>query len=412
MKKSIKKALSILLVLMVTTMLITGCSIEEKKLYDLMDEKSQIPVSKQYGEITLDIEEIPVDILETMGYEYSYFFELLQNKSIYYETKQDNETMNVDMSIYIMDIETKEKTPFISAMFDGDMVYVKIDDMVNVLLDYLTDDLSKAELIYVFDDVQYISLTTEQIMDFYLDAISIEDESQKEMISKMMTDALDKEIMEEKRQETLEFFSPLLSKIAATFNGFETKLVTEEDNKLVVSIGVLELLDTVNGLVQYSIDNIDEVAALVKEIVPAYLDFSVKQMVGISEEEKIDMEMQMDMVKYQLITAIDVMVEDIKANKELYKEIAEESINKSKGDFVSMVGNSRLNMTFEKTEDNKYITNTDLKVNADYGDDRVAFTLRVTDTLQPIESFQITKPTENVMGYEEYLERVNSLDFY
>ncbi|SNS44275.1 hypothetical protein SAMN05446037_101047 [Anaerovirgula multivorans] len=411
MKRS-KKLISVLLVFLMVTLLITGCSKEEQKLYGLMKEMSSLEASQQNGEISLDINQLPEEFLEEAASQLGFSLEMLQNYSIIYEMKQDTQTMNAELVLSIYDKVNKEQIPFITSMSDGDMVYVKVDDMINFIKTVTKDDLAKEQLTYLFGDAQYISMTNEEIIDFYIELLPASSEAEKQILKNTLSQSLDKESVLKQREEVMSFISPLMGKIAKTYDGFETSLVTEEDNKLILSVGTVEIFDVVKGFVNYSIDHADEVAVLLKEIVPAYLEYTQKQMHQVfvaqgMEEEIEEMDIQMDDIAIEINSKIDEFAEMVNGNEEEYKAMVAMFIDMASEEVKAATGDSALNITLEKIGDATYTTVVDLKVDAEQ--EQVAFNLNVTETTKSINSFKITKPTQNVMAGDVYFEKIQDI---
>lgn len=411
MKRS-KKLISVLLVFLMVTLLITGCSKEEQKLYGLMKEMSSLQATQQHGEISLDIDQLPEEFLEEAASQLGFSLDMLQNYSIIYEMKQDVETMNAELVLSIYDKVNKEQIPFITSMSDGDMVYVKVDDMINFIKTVAKDDLVKEQLTYLFGDAQYISMTNKEIIDFYMELLPASSEAEKQIFKNALNQTLDKESVLKQREEAMNFISPLMEKIAKTYGGFETNLVTEEGNKLILSVGTVEIFDVLKSFINYSIDHADEVAVLLKEIVPAYLEYTQKQMHQVfmaqgMEEEIEEMDIQMDQVAVEINSKIDEFAETIKGNEEEYKAMVAMFMDMVSEEVKSATGDSALNLTFEKTGDAAYATVVELKI--DVEQEQVAFSLNVTETTKSINSFKITKPTENVMAGDVYFEKIQDV---
>lgn len=413
MKKS-KKIISVLLIFVMATLLMTGCSKEEQKLYGFLKEISSFEAAHQQGEISLDIQQVPEDLLQEVASNFNFNLKTLKNYSLIYEMKQDTKTMNAEVVFYIYDKANKKKTPFITSMTDGDIVYVKVDDMVNFINKATKDELVKEQLTYLFGSAQYISMTHEEVIDLYMELLPITTEAEKQILKTTLGQALDKENALKQRDEIMSFISPFMEKVAKIYEGFETNLITEENNKLILSVGTVEVFDLLKGFINYSIDNAEEVAVLLKEFVPVYLEYAQKQaekafIAQGMEEELAEMDLQMDQVALEINSKIDEFVAMVKGNEEEYKAMVAMFIDMASGQVQGAAGDSALNMTFEKTGDKTYKTVTELKVNFSDGAEKVAFNLNVTETTKAMDSFKITKPTKNIMTGEIYFGKIQKM---
>lgn len=409
------KIISSVIVIFMVSLFATGCSSghlakDELGFIKLMNEMNKIETYQSNGEISLDIKEMPEDIIDD---EALLVLDALKNYSIKYEIKQDITTMNYELSLFLNNKNNNQKILFMSMVSNGEIHYIKIDDMKKVISKFA--DVPRQEIdaafAYAFGDAQYISFTNEQLIDFYLENLELSavmSETELESFREGMEELLDPEKLLDKQEKIQKSYYPYLIKAANIYKNFDSglDLISHDNNKYTLSISALDLLKLVESFLNYTIDHVTEVGEFYKTFIPFYFE-SANELYGGNME--IITQAQNELANLDVY--IDQVVTEVNANKDQYKAMVTTTMAELRSELEKYAKDTKLTVELEKVNSSTYESSVTLNLDITDGGERMAFDFVTHNTTKVLKSFKATLPTKNVMDMEAFMERVNAQQY-
>ncbi|SNR87561.1 hypothetical protein SAMN05446037_1001170 [Anaerovirgula multivorans] len=425
MKKYKKIVSSVVLIFMILTFT-TACSSPEEELSfeGLIEEMEQLEKYETQGEISINIKELPQSFLENLDDESQLVLNAIENYSFIYEFKEDTNTRQAALTLFVNDKINNEKIPFLSILSNEDTYYVKIDDIKNFIEKFVDTNSLPQEIntafALIFGDTEYISFTVEEILDLYIDVLELSgemDEGEIDFLKQVISNAsFDQEFLQQEQNEMIERFEPFVEKAMDIYSNLKMDLVNQENNKFTISISIIDFLDLVQDFTNYSIDNANEVGELLKEFLPVYIETVKEQMYDnnmmgmyFDETEIESLTVEFDTMLEEISNQIDYFVEEVSSNKEHYKSMVDASMDTLRSEVQNYAENTKLNIIFEKIDSHTYETIINLNIDINTGVEKIAFDFFMERTIKALDSFEITMPTDNVMEGRTFFNRVENI---
>ncbi|NLJ88345.1 MAG: hypothetical protein GX327_06115 [Epulopiscium sp.] len=381
-----KKAFSLLLVLTMTISFLSGCSSEEIALYNLAKEANSLERYVAMGEVecSIDYEDALLDE----------FISFLDKYSFLYEIKIDINNSLVDGSYYIKDKKDNKVTPIVTLKSNGETIYVKIDDLLN-FVNTIAGDESYENPFESFGDVKYISFSRDDFVEILSASYG-----NYELAEQMASVYFDMKSYKVKNQAGMDIIGDTVFEV---YKDYEMGIVKENgNNKYSLSVNAEETVAVIASLINYTIDNIEKIEA-----------YSKASLSVLSESEKQAL-ITNGITVNDLMNGINEMVTDISSNKEEYKKEINDSLDLTKEEVKRLFGNSKIDYSFEKTSDNKYVGNLNVLVeykDPDTNKNLFKATLSIKNGYYAIDAFSVEAPTENVISIKELTEDIYGTNY-
>ncbi|TCK92834.1 copper amine oxidase-like protein [Natranaerovirga hydrolytica] len=374
MKKIISLFMALSMILMV------GCnSPAAQGYYELTKEMFDLQLNnaiESEGEIIFELTEVPEEFLENETALLVYY--LLQDYSLVANTKMDLQQEQYVIDLSIKNRTSGELTEFIS-MFEVDgTLYVKFDGLVSLLQSIDNEELNLV-LDMIPDDIQYISMNTEEMEAFYSTYYS-------DMPMSFSTASLEADYF-----ETVFGF---MDSFIEAYSQFEFDFIEEVDGGYTIKIKAEDIMPLLSSFLEYTIDNIEEVGKAYLGVLDLYSDEEIEMLFWM-EREAVEEE-------------FELAIEEIAEDKESIKELLS-MLDVYAPMVTAILGETEMEMTVSKTDDNTYESNTSLFMDIVYEDINVAFKLSSDEKMTVIEGFDIEIPTEGVLNFVEVLEEQMAL---
>lgn len=361
------KFIALALVIMLAMGMLAGCSPVEKDYYNLLMEASNQKVYVDSGSIELTLDNFAfADATETANIQLAK--KLLEQYRLDYTNKVDY-NQNVMQSDYVIaDKSTGLKNPFLSMVYKNNVLYIKVDDMVNFLKKLGDAELNK-KLDQIFGDAEYVTITDQE-----LKAI---------MPPNTMNGGLFANSQQVLSVYT-RFFDGLINQV---YDNYQSNMITRSNNTYTMTLRASDAIAAIKPMAIYTINNSDKLAAFLK----SFLN-------GLSSQELAYLSLTPEM-KAQALAGIDKMAVDINQKRSLYLNQLN-NIPASAQDQVSKyLNDSYISASIQK---NNQAYDTSVKLHfllTPSATDKLGFTLSAKDTLQPCEPVQVAAPTGKTISF-------------
>ncbi|MFP4697348.1 MAG: stalk domain-containing protein [Eubacteriales bacterium] len=409
----IKNFFSMLLVLVLAIGVFAGCAKEELDFYQMANDietiKNEKPVQYE-GEIELQLDVLPQGL--TQDDMLSDVLEFVENNSLIYVTKSDVPNGQLETSISFKNQETGEETPLMTVLQSEGDLFIKLDDYINfietIMINTAPED-EVEEIVAVFSsmvgDVEYLSVSEEELISFYKDMIiSSAPNGDEDYINEFMdmfevsiAQNFDEEYLQETNELNDKFVDEVLKEV---FGDLSLDIIEQEGNKHTLKIDSENLIDTIIEILDYSLDNSEELGNAFNEYIMSLSNQQYSMLVGAYA---------VDTNKEMLTEEIDMLVEEIAINKELYKESLEQIEIMYSFMLQQLIEGSEINMSYGKDDDGTYTSDflAEIVIKGQNTQETMFDgLLSYNETLKEIDSFTVETPTENVTSFTEFLKNM------
>ncbi|NLK52956.1 MAG: copper amine oxidase N-terminal domain-containing protein [Syntrophomonadaceae bacterium] len=376
-----KKWVALLLVLLLTTGLFTGCSPAEKGYYDLVKEASNQKMFEQTGSIELNLDQLPANTFEGENvFTEAVVKNAIANHKLNFLGKANMNQGEFQYDLSIVDKKTGAKIELISLIGKADVLYIKVDQMVRYLKEF-GDAEDNQKLDQLFGDTEYVSLSIRDLEEIMppgnppigLKNNYLQDSSRQQMI-------------------WLRLFDGLIDKV---YDQYQPGLVTKTNNRYALTLRAADSIEVAKPLAVYTIKNIDKLGLSLKSFLSS-LTPNELAVLGLTPE-----------MKEGALQGIGTMVAEINQNRDQYLTIIEE-IDVSSDELKQLVNDSELVTTFEKKDARTYDTFTRMHVHVtpEGPAEVLNFTLNMQQTQKGVGSVQIDVPNGKVISFKDLQNRM------
>ncbi len=322
-----KKWLGLFLFLVMALGMLSGCSPVEKEYYKLTMEAGGQKVFEEKGTIELNAAQLPEDIFEGEDvFSKELVQKALNQHRIDYWGKTDLNQGIFEYNLVIVDNLTGEKNGFLSILYQNDVFYIKVDDLISYMKQFCNAE-DKQEIDKVFGDTKYISLSNKDLESLVApDAPNIfngnllENSIQQQMIWRKLFDVL----------------------INNAYDEYDSHLVSKSGNKYTFTLRGAEVSDTMKPMAIYSINNMDKLGAALKSFFNGLSQEEIRN-IGLTSEQK-----------KELLTAVDEMVLDVNQNRTEYLQAINQIPPEAQNELNEVFSDSELVATIEKIDAHTY----------------------------------------------------------
>lgn len=413
-----KRIMSLLIATLLTMTLVVGCTNEELSFYEIQKDMSTLarvkPVHSE-GEFTISIDEISDQLMgtstdETTKEMISDVQEFFAENSFVYTMDSDTAKNKLKMDLSLSSNITDEKESLFEVIRDTDTTYVKMDGYLDMIIDIVSslddevvqdEDIQevKDELDKFFGDAEYISISDEELVDYYAGLIGeTMGQQQADMIKEEFEALLDPQAQMDAIEAQYDFMDVLMKKV---YNGYSSDLVEKEaDGKYSMTLDADNFADTVVGFMNYSLDNSDLLLDTIESYLMNLSDEQYSMLAGAYALDTMNKEMLPDM--------FDELAKELSSSKEEVKLQMQQVLFLYNGIYKTYVQGSELKVTVG--EDNGTYT-TDTKLTLQVNDPETQTTMfkasmAYGQTIKETEPFDVKAPKDNVVTMTELLGRI------
>lgn len=395
--------------------LLVGCSGAELGFYNLSKEVQEVSRTKPVestGEISLKLNALSSEITDGMTKEEIKVLDTIKNilneYSITYKSKADVQKQIAEAQIYFKNQKDNKEDLIMSVVRKNQKTYVQIDKYIAFIKDAVKELSSEeaaevnAKLDQLFGEVKYISMTDDELIDFFTRAGQVSTgigmdnpllAQQQQMNINTIKNSLDPVKVAQQQKLIEKFTDGLVQKV---YNKYEMNIVKQDQNKYTLSLETKNVTDLAVSFLNYTIDNAEGLGAYLKEFTG-----------GLKQEEIVMVQGLLPMIpldKQTVDAGIDAALREITPNKEEVKKQVETSKMMADGILKSTLGNSKIEVSYEKKAGDHYeiVQNIRLDVNEPMSGKKILdATLTVKNGIKVIPSFDVTVPTEGMISFTE-----------
>jgi len=384
-----KKKLSVLfLMLLLTTILFTGCTQTEKGFFSICEEASKLNTFENSGEFTLkfEIPSLLTNFIATDDISSNLINTFAQEETVFkYTSKMDKEKGLFDYDFFIVDKASGTDKLLTKIIINNDVLYVKVDELVNIIQTlsesgYDTSDFN--EMTAILGDKEYISMT----IDEYLQALGTEDLTLKMFKQNgFFNNSLG------------EMYQRLVFGLPDAYQNYTINSITKVGNKYSLTLNGNDITNLLVGFLNYSVNNIGDIGNYATSFI---------QNLSTAEMDLLDIQEQ---DKTMVMGYILMGVSEVQGNSEKYlQEIAKIQPVMQDQDIKDVLDALTLTSSLEKTGNGIYESNFNFTFNYEKDEELCHIQLNNTDTITACNPFVISLPTpQQVMSYTESLSKTS-----
>lgn len=376
-----RKWLALLLVLIMGIGSLTGCSPTEQGYYNMVKEASSQKVYTASGSIDLSLIQLPASMFtgeDALNEEI--VRKAFDQNRLEYSGKVD---VNQNIFQYDFDIVNKEtgvRKQICSMVYTNNILYVKLDEMINYIGQFCDLD-EKQRLDQAFKDVEWISISDQEF---------------KNIIPASSQNSVTNNLLQRSAQQQKIIFKLYDGLFNDFYKNYSSNLVSKNNNKYTLTLRGAQLIDVMKPAATYTINNIQDLGMVLKAFVNSLTPAEMAEL-GLT-----------DQMKAEALKGIDFMVISVYLNRgEFLSEI--ENINAaSQEKWLNTVNDSELVSAIEKIDAATYETSCRIHLNITAGSptNKVNINLTTKNTLKIGGTVQVPEPTTNVVTLTELDKRL------
>lgn len=362
---------------------LTGCSTAEIGYLNLVKEMNGLKVYESTGSLAIDLNQLPVGSGGEDARDLAVLQEMLGNLNLSYDIKTDVEKGIIDSTFYLTDRSTGEKEELFSMLGSGSTIYFKIDRLISFLKSFGDSQLN-SQLDELFGSCVYLKIDGREL------ARELQQENAGQPLPPTLFD------LSATRQQAA-VFQQFCDGLQSVFSGYETGMVTAGNGRYTITIDQDAIQRNLEGFLTYSVNHIDEVAPLLKNLI------SGMQSQGMPVYSNSSSQLNP-------LVAIDLMAADVAANRDRYLAQIEELSQLASAGLAKVDNGSRISMTLEKQGSSTYCEtlNCDLKLkDPDTSESMLDLSLNSFSIAKTIAPFSINVPTSGVVSLTDLVSRMS-----
>jgi hypothetical protein len=372
------KLWALLIVMVLSVGLLSGCSQAETGLIDLMGEMNKMKTYESQETVSLRINKLPSDISKSDPAGVAIAQSLLSKYVIKSDVRMDTDQQVFDGTFYLVDSASGAETQILSYVASGGTVYVKVDDLASFARTLGNKQLNQK--LSFLGDTQYVSI------------------SAKEMASLMnvpgQTTGFD--LTDIQKQQAL--YQKLMNTLTEeAFAGYETGMVQKNGNKYTLKIDKQAVLSSIKPFMVYSINNAEKINSSTAKFLQS-LDAEELAMLSLSPQLRT--------------TAINEMAKatnDVVSNRDVYLAEVDTLADAAKQGSDMVGDKTGMTIVVEKLGAENYKQTTDLALQfmdpANPADTMDA-SLSSTAVVKGIDPFTVTVPDQGIISMTELQKKI------
>lgn len=377
-----KKVTALILTVLFTISLLTGCSTAELNYLNLQKEIANLNLYGNHGELAIKLTELPASIVsgEADQIQLALIQNMLNSFSITYEGKVDSKNNQAKYNFYLLDKNSAAKTELFTVILKETTLYLKLDRLVSFLKSFgdqnLNDELQSLE------NVQYLSIDLKDLAK-----LSSDNPAQLGMMmnSSLLRNAQIQQLLWQK------FITGLLTEV---YGSFETGWVQAEGNKFTLAVDSADVAKLIQPLLVYSIENIEQLGTYVESF-----------LTGLSSEELAMLGLDQAKVDSFLLD-LQQIIPEITTNKADYLAEVAEATGEIEQMFTTMFAGSKITSSLEKKANDTYENTATIVLaicDPDNPQDRFSLALEASNSIAATTAFTVDIPATGVTKLTDLL---------
>lgn len=376
-----RRWLALVLILVMGMGIMSGCSPTEKSFYSLMMEMSTQKVFSVNGSFQISLAQMPTSAVAAGegAFDQAVLMRALNQHRIDYTGAVDLDKQLMQYNFSIVDTGTSTNDQVLTMLARQDMLYFKIDGLIDYLGQYCTPT-EKQKLEETLGDVVWVSMSNQE-----LNAAMPEG-------SPVFADSL---FRRSSTQQTIwqRLADGLVNDV---YKNYQSGLVTQKGNQYTLTIQGNQLINIVKPAAVYTINNIDTLGSVLKTFLQG---LSANEMSSLGWSEA---------TRSELLQGVDSMVLDVEQNRNQYLSALENMNPAAASDLLPTLNDSQVSTTLEKADAKTYKQDTRLHVHisSGYPVETMEFTISQQNTMIAGGNVQVTAPSSQVITYTELEKRM------
>lgn len=372
-----KKLWVLLIVLILSVSLVSGCSQAEMGFIDLMGEMNDMDCYQSQETVNFSFSLGPALTKDKPG-EIAVAQALLSKYYLASTTRVDAKKQIWDSTLFLVDSDSGTQKQIGSFVGSGGTLYLKVDDAIAFAKTLGNPEIIKQ--LAPFEGVEYISINSSEMA-------KLMDPSGNTKTFNIMDvekqQALYKDLMEGLTQEA--------------FDGYTTGMVEGSNNKYTMKIDKKSVLDNIEPFLVYSINNIEKIGAFSKDFLS---DLDAEELALLSLNTAM---------RDEAVQGMDQLTAEVAVNRDLYLAQAG-SFAQSAKEMSGMVGDSTgMTIVAEKVGEKNFKQKAEMVVSITPPEDPASsfsFEMNTEAEIKGIDTFSVEIPTSGVVSMTEILERM------
>ena len=382
MKKA--KLWALLIVLVLSLGLLSGCSQSEMGLINLMSEMNDMEVYE--SQETVDFEISGSAFANNDPVAEAFIQAMLSTYSLKSNMRVDTDQQVFDGTFSLADAKSGTEKQIFSFVASGDTVYIKVDDFVAFAKTFGNEQFDKK--LAVIGDAQYVSINTKEmarIMDptGQVNNFNILNMKKQQTVYQNLMDGLSQEVFDE----------------------YETGMVKQNSkNKFTLKIDKPSVLNNIKPFMVYSINNAENINSFTKTFLG-----------GLDAEELALLSMT-PQTRTTAINEMTKMTDGLIANRSLYLGQVDAIASSAKEGSAIVGDKTGLTLMVEKQGDQNFSQSADMDISIADPDNlanNLHMAMKSTAQVKGIKTFSVTVPTSGIISWtdlEKRMPRVLKID--
>jgi len=386
----LKKSIALFFTMIMMISFTVGCSSVEWGVYNLSKEMGSLEKYQVTGEIGVTLDNFDSQDTYFNTEFVSPIQEVLNQYSLVFDSKIDTKASKMMITYYIKDKNNGSKEVVTSLLSDGNVIYIKANDLFEFIKNKLGEDLTQ-----IYGDVQYISINKEEMKELLM-------ETYNEELADLIYDVcFNLGSYTEQNRAWQNVFEGAMKEV---YDKYDMGIIKKGKDKYTISLTPEIIIKTFTSLANYSIDNIDNLGSYMKKSIGS-LDDSQKQLLKIYD---------IDLSNFE--NDIDKVVKEVRENKEFFKGAMDEIIvSVDNNEIIDSIKGTKMDYSLEKTKEGIYKINYNaiLNINDELSKKNILkTTITMDQTIKPINDIIINISKENVIAIREFYEAAQSIEQY
>jgi len=374
-----KKLGCVLLIVLMASSLLAGCSPAEKGYYALVSSVNRLNTFYFSGSIKMDVDQLPADVFNGDGVNQAMITKAFDTHRIEYDGMVDKTKQSLHYNITLVENSTGLKTKMLSLVYQNGILYVQIQDLINYLKIY-GGAAQAQQLDQTFAGVEWVSFNRQELNNL------LAGDGQPINTTDLFAMSLSQQSAWQRMMDVL---------VNNAYSGYQTGLITQNSGQYTLSVKGTQIVNVLQSFTQYSIQNFDQIAVALKGYLQS-LTSSEMSALGLTGQTRTE-----------AIQAIDSMAAMVKYNRDQYLAEVNSDLTVNASE-LGMLNDSELISTISKTDAKTYFTSgkLHLHITGAKSTEHLEMTVNVQNTIKADPGLQIITPTAGLVSWTELNQRL------
>jgi hypothetical protein len=376
----LKKSLFVLLALLMSMIILTGCSQVEKDFYALQKEISTWDAYVSEGEITLTVNQLPEEISAITGESplvQDIILKLLQDLKLTHNIKMDVERQLMSISIYLELYDKAGPRELLTIISKDDMLYIRVDKIAELLS--MNSEFTPYR--NALGDNTYLTISREEMVDL----LGPED-------GNLFMNYLALGAPEQLQAQNTLYFTLLEGLMNEVYGQYETGLIEKKGDKFTLNLTPQEAVELVGPFILYSLDHADQLET--------YLITTVE---NLTDEELLLLELD-PAQREDYLQEITEFINEIKMSGTELLNVWTDSRPMIANEVISLLGATKLSASFQKKDSSTYDSQLELLLQIKGKPEStqpLELVYQIKDHIKKTNNFEVTVPQEGLISWTD-----------